>query len=65
MRRRDPTPLRLRGMGLFDRRLLLRNLRIETADIGLGGSYIGLRLIDRRLVVARVIRTNTSPALTR
>jgi hypothetical protein len=42
------------GTGLFDRRLLLRNLRVETADIGLGGSYIGLRLIDRRLVVARV-----------
>jgi hypothetical protein len=39
---------------LFDRRLLLCNLRIETADIGLGGGYICLGLIDRRLVIARI-----------
>ena len=42
------------GARLFDRWLLLRNLRVEAADIGLGGEHIGLRLIDRRLVVARV-----------
>ena len=40
------------GTGLFDRLLLLCNLRIETADIGLGRGYICRGLIDRRLVIA-------------
>jgi len=39
---------------LIYRGLLLRNLRVETADIGFSRRHVRLCLVDRRLIVARI-----------
>ena len=39
---------------LIDRGLLLRNLRVETADIGFSCRHVRLCLVDRRLIVAQI-----------
>jgi hypothetical protein len=51
---------------LIYRGLLLRNLRVETADIGFSRRHVRMWLVDRCLVIARgSTRSSTSPALTR